>query len=211
MHLQQLLEPLTTRPGHAGSGTGCIIMLVFSALCIFLAPLVMPEGYNWVSQAISESAAQGLRSAWVARLGFILFGLGVLWLALYRRDLWARGVYWPQLTFAVCMLGTAAFSHKPWLADAALDTVEDFLHSLTATAMGFAFTLGVIVRLLQRKVDEQRQKSYDLIAIVAATALPMTGVFVPSIAGLLQRTLFVIAYLWFMHEALYPGPSRKDR
>jgi len=109
------------------------------------------------------------------------------------------------------MLGTAAFSHKPWLADVASDTVEDFLHSLTATGMGFAFTLGVIVRLLQRKREEQRQRSYDLIAIVVATVLPMAGGFMPSVAGLLQRTLFVIAYLWFIHEALYPGLNRNVR
>ena len=198
-----ILQPATSSRREC-TRTGIVVLLVSSAICIYLAPLAMPMGYSWLSNAISESAAQGLRHTWIARLGFILFGLGVLWLVLARKTTWARGVHWMQLCFAVFMLGTAAFSHKPWLDDIAFDPVEDFLHSLTATGMGFAFAFGVVVRFLQRDNNDKLQKSFDLLAIIAATVLSPIGVAMPGIAGLLQRLMFAVAYLWFIHEALSP-------
>lgn len=207
---KQLLQPAgATRAGY--TRIGIVVLLVTSALCIFLAPLAMPLGYSWLSNSISESAAQGLRLAWIARLGFILFGLAVLWLVLFRRTTWARGVYWMQLVFAIFMLGTAAFSHKPWVAGVTFDPNEDFLHSVTATGMGFAFAFGVVLRFLQRKENEKLQRAYDFVAILAATVLTPIGGAVPFVAGLLQRTMFAVAYLWFIHEALFPKPHDIDR
>lgn len=197
--LQPLATPLTWL-----APAGIVVLLAGSASFVYLAPLAMPEGYAWLSNAISESAAQGQLNAWIARFGFLLFGLAVLWLTLYRRTIWARGVYWMQLAFALFMLGTAAFSHKPWLAGAPVDSTEDLLHSITATGMGFAFALGVVVRFMQRSKSEVMPRVYDVIAILAATALTPIGGLQPSIAGLLQRMMFGVAYVWFAHEALFP-------
>jgi len=162
----------------------------------------MPNGYSWLSNAISESAAQGLHSAWIARLGFLLYGLAVFWLAASLRPVWARGAYWMHSTFGVFMIGTAAFSHKPWLTNIPFDSFEDLLHSVTATGMGFAFSFGVLARLLQRGKGEKLYIAGDAVALVAATVLPLSGLFWPSMSGLLQRTLFVVAYLWFAREAM---------
>lgn len=93
---EQLLQPLAA-PRPTIARAGIVLLLAFSAGCIFLAPLFMPLGYSWLTNVISESAAQGLHHAWISRLGFLLFGLAVLWLALYRRSTWARSVYWMQL------------------------------------------------------------------------------------------------------------------
>ena len=205
--LKTALRP-SAAPLPAQSRAGAVLLLIVSAICIVAAPLAMPPGYSWLSHSISESAAQGLRHAWIARFGFMLFGLGVLWLAQVRRATWARGVYWMHLAFAVFMLGTAAFSHKPWLAGVPSDPVEDFLHSLTATGMGFAFAFGVMVRLLQRRKGEHLPKAIDLVAILAATLLTPIGGAVPGIAGLLQRLMFAVAYLWYGHEALFPKPEK---
>ena len=100
------------------------------------------------------------------------------------------------------MVGTAAFSHKPWLANVPVDPFEDFLHSVTATGMGFAFSSGLVARLLQRENGERLKKASDVIALVAATTLSPLGELWPSIAGLLQRMMFGVAYLWFAQEAV---------
>lgn len=100
------------------------------------------------------------------------------------------------------MVGTAAFSHKPWLANVPVDPFEDFLHSVTATGMGFAFSFGLVARLLQRENGERLKKASDVIALVAATTLSPLGELWPSIAGLLQRMMFGVAYLWFAQEAV---------
>jgi len=197
----RIFQPLAARQ-HKFEPIGIVGLLIVSALLLGFAPFAMAPGYSWLSNSISESAAQGLNHAWIARLGFLCFGFAVLWLALYLRTTWARGVYWMQLLFAVFMLGTAAFSHKPWLADVPVDATEDLLHSITATGMGFAFAIGVVVRFMQRNKNEALPRVYDAIAILAAIILTPIGGLQPSIAGLLQRVMFGIAYIWFAREAL---------
>lgn len=100
------------------------------------------------------------------------------------------------------MVSTAAFSHRPWIATAAFDAFEDFLHSVTATGMGFAFSFGVLVRLFQRKRYEKFKRLLDIGAIAVAFVLPLAGNLWPSIAGFTQRMMFLVAYLWYGNEAL---------
>lgn len=201
LQINRLLEPAgTTR--FRFTATGIVLLLAASASCVVVAPLAMPDSYSWKSNAISESAAQGVTSAWIARLGFLLFGSAVLWLVAFLKPVWARGACWMHAAFGAFMIGTAAFSHRPWLADAPFDPFEDFLHSVTATGMGFAFALGVVARLLQRERGEGWKKAGDAAALAAATVLPPLVQLWPSIGGLLQRTLFLIAYLWFACEAV---------
>jgi hypothetical protein len=52
--------------------------LTVSALALAVAPMLMPESYSWVVHTTSESAAQGVNGAWLARLGFVAFGFAVL-------------------------------------------------------------------------------------------------------------------------------------
>jgi hypothetical protein len=201
LHIKKLLEP-SGAPRFRFAAPGVVLLLVASASCVLVAPWAMPASYSWLSNAISESGAQGVYSAWIVRLGFLFFGFSVLWLAAFLRPNWARSTYWMHRVFGMCMIGTAAFSHKPWLTNVPFDPFEDFLHSVTATGMGFAFALGVVGRVLQREESEILKKAWDVVAIIAATALPPLGELWPSIAGLLQRTLFLVAYLWYAHEAV---------
>jgi hypothetical protein len=201
LHMKTLLIPATTQ-GCRFTALGVFLLLAVSLSCVLVAPLAMPDSYSWFSNVISESAAQRVHSAWIARLGFLLFGLAVLWLTVSLKPVWARGDYWMHMAFSVFMVGTAAFSHRPWLDNIPFDSFEDLLHSITATGMGFAFSLGIVVRLLQREKGEGPKRAFDAFALVAATTLPLLGVVLPSMGGLFQRTMFIVAYLWYAHEAL---------
>ena len=53
----------------SGAGVGVLVLLGAALLAILLAPLAMPDDYSWVELGVSESAAQGLEGAWVARIG----------------------------------------------------------------------------------------------------------------------------------------------
>ena len=178
------------------------VLLVVSAMLVLAAALAMPDAYSWRSHSISESAAQGLRHAWIARLAFICFGSAVLVLSLAMRQTWSRVAYWMHLTFAASMIGTAAFSHKPWIAGLPFDAFEDVLHSVTATGMGFAFCLGVIARFVQRNRMELLNRALDVLALVAGTGMPMLSAIFLDCGGLIQRAMFVVAYLWYGTEAL---------
>lgn len=197
--INKFLSPRTKPARHAR--IGILTLLGLSFLALLLAPLFMPEGYSWIANTTSESAAQGLEYAWVARMGFLLFGLAVLWLASAAGHTWGWLVVWMHIGFGVMMLATAAFSHKPFLPGVPFDPVEDFLHSFTATVMGFAFSFGVFARFLQRGKGPGISGLLDLAVIGAAIFIPLWMVWQPGMSGLVQRVMFLLSYVWYGAEA----------
>jgi hypothetical protein len=181
---------------------GVAVLLVISAVSLGVAPLLMPATYSWIANTTSESAAQGVVHAWLARLGFLAFGLGVCWLAVALKRMWARVALWLHVAFGVFMIATAAFSHRSWVPGAHFDPVEDALHSFTATAMGFAFSLGVLARLMQRGRQGGSGRVFDAVALVAATVIPLLMASFGGLDGVIQRLMFLVAYVWYARETL---------
>jgi hypothetical protein len=178
---------------------GC---LVLSALALGLAPLLMPESYSWLSHTTSESAAQGVEGAWLARLGFLSFGLGVIWLASPVRGHWDRLGSAFHRSFGLLMVATAVFSHRPFEAGSTFDRTEDLLHSVAATAMGFAFAFGVAVVLFKRREWTTSGWFLDAVAVAASVLIPLSMFAWGESAGLLQRVMFAVAYIWYGRETL---------
>jgi hypothetical protein len=177
--------------------------LALSALALLAAPLLVPSDYSWVSQTTSEAAAQGLEGAWMARLGFLLFGLPVVVLATVGR--WRWGAWGAALhgAFGALMAAAAAFSDRPWQPGRHVDRVEDVLHSVAASAMGFAFAAGVVVvAVVAARTGQRRGTVLDVVAVVASVVLPLGMTVLPEAAGVLQRSMFAIAYAWYAREAL---------
>lgn len=184
------------------SAIGVLLLLFLSAISLLTAPLLMPESYHWIEHTTSESAAQGVQGAWLARLGFLLLGLAVIWLAVVRKLVWAHSAVWMHVAFGVLLLATAAFSVRPWIEDLPFDPLEDGLHSFTATAMGFAFAFGVLARLLNRNRDDRLGCLLDVVALAASIGIPLIMVFQTDIGGLVQRLMFLIAYVWYGRETV---------
>jgi hypothetical protein len=203
--LRKLLTPASLH--RAWSRWGILVLLALSLTALLVAPLLIPEGYSWLTHTTSESAAQGLEGAWLARSGFLLFGFGVVWLAGAASGTWARAATWMHLAFGVLMISTAAFSHRPFIPGVPFDPVEDWLHSLTATLMGFAFAFGVLGRFLQRGARLNGVGLIDLVAVGASVFIPLLMASNVSLVGLAQRLMFLVAYLWYGMEA-YTLPSR---
>ncbi|MCB8980802.1 MAG: DUF998 domain-containing protein [Ardenticatenaceae bacterium] len=181
-------------------------LLLASFLALLLAPTQMPPSYDWLRHTTSESGAQGIAGAWLARLGFLLFGLAVLAETAVLRKQWSLP---PRIflgAFGVCMTAVAAFSARPWLPEMPFDPVEDWLHSFAATGMGFAFALGVGWRWWQRPW-QARMRVADLVAVGASIFIPLAMSFLPDWDGLLQRLMFAVAYLWYGLELLNFEPK----
>jgi hypothetical protein len=176
-------------------------LLLLSALALLLAPLNMPDSYSWLRHTTSESAAQGIQGAWLARLGFLIFGLAVLWLVERLLENWPAPVRWLHGVFGLMMVATSAFSTRPWLPNLPFDPIEDALHSFTASTMGFAFAIGVGVRFWHRK-EQGRGRIFDAAAIAASIIIPLAMNALPDWDGLLQRIMFATAYTWYIHELL---------
>lgn len=187
-----------------------LAILAASVVCLATAPFLMPDSYSIIENAVSESAGQGVEHAWVARLGFLLLGFGVLILANLASSRW--GV-WGRLAFrvyGVAMIGNAAFSHMPW-EDVPYDAFEDFLHSVTAGATGMSFIAGVLIVMSRRGPGHSAARFFDLLAIAAALGISVLIFNVESIAGLVQRIMFGIAYVWFGLEAVHSASWSEGR
>lgn len=176
-------------------------MLLLSAVCVAVAPYLMPESYSVVENAISASGGQGIDAAWVARTGFLLLGFAVLLLSIVRSSQWG---FWGRLVmriYGISMIAAAAYAHKPWL-DVPFDQFEDLLHSVAATTVGAAFTIGVLLVTARRGPNAGWVRAFDLLAVAAAVIIPVTMFNVTDVEGLVQRIMFVIGYLWFGAEAV---------
>jgi hypothetical protein len=182
--------------------TIALIGLCASAALLALAPAAMPAGYSWMAHTTSESAAQGVQGAWVARLGFLLFGLSVLLLAAANRRHWGAAGSMLHGLFGILMVATATFSSRSWVEGAPFDATEDLLHSVTATGMGFAFAGGAVAVWIGDRHLCGFRRGVTLLAVTASVVLPLGMVRWPDIAGVLQRAMFAIAYLWFGTESI---------
>lgn len=178
-----------------------LFLLVISVAALGVAPQYMPDTYSWIANTTSESAAQGLEYAWIARLGFVFFGFGVILLSHLARSGWSTLAKINHVLFGAMMVLAAAFSHRHWVSEVPFDQIEDQLHSVSATLMGFVFSFGVIFCFLRRRED-RIGKGLDLIALAAAIFIPLAMLFYDNIDGLIQRVMFGLSYVWYMRETL---------
>lgn len=172
------------------------LALLASVLCLALGPLAVSDGYSVVEHTTSEAAAQATAGAWLTRTGFLLFGLGVFCLSAVKRG-WPSSAQALHGLFGLLLTSTAVYSHRPFIDGVEYDRVEDMLHSVAATGMGFAFVFGVLV-VGWRRIP--RWKIADAVALVAATAIPITMMATEGVDGLLQRGMFLVAYVWYAFE-----------
>ena len=112
-------------------------------------PAVVP----WLANTVSESAGQGVDGAWLARTGCLLFGFAVLTTAVTTLW-WSVAARVAHAAFGVFGIAVAAYAGRPADPAAAFVASEDLLHSVAATAMGFAFAAGVVLVAARRAHGE---------------------------------------------------------
>lgn len=187
---------------HGSPGRRWRVALVgalgLSLLMLALSPLALPETYSWVRLGTSEAAAQGVTGAWVARAGFVLFGLAVLGICVLRHRTWQPLATALHACFGVGMVMVAVYSHAPWVAGVPYVELEDQLHSVFASVVGFSFIAGVATVLVTRRPRSRSTVIGDGAAIVIASTVPL--LMDSSYWGVLQRLLFLTAAVWYAAE-----------
>ena len=189
----------TKRRWPTGDSLAVCGLLAGAILALGLAPLAMPDSYSWIELGTSESAAQGIDGAWVARTGFILFGLAVIWLVQQRATSWQPLASLLHLIFGVSMFAVAAFSTKPWEDGAEYVASEDTLHSLFASVMGFSFVAALATLIFLRRHRGVTAAIPDWVAFLVTLTVPLA--MDTHIWGVLQRVMFLTAALWYGQEA----------
>jgi hypothetical protein len=187
---------------------GVLACLGASVVSLATAPLLLPDSYSPITDTTSESAAQAVDAAWLARLGLLLFGLGVIWLATLSVKRWGRWGTATHIGFGAAMTATATFASKSWLVDAPYVWSEDFLHSVASGLVGISFILGVLAVQFRRRQDQVGARIFDLSALAIAMGVSLAIGFWGNIDGLLQRVMFLVAYIWYASEAIRGLPTR---
>lgn len=196
LELSAIDHHMSRRRGAGGS----LVALAASLLCVALAPTLMTESYSIIEQSISESAAQGVQGAWLARAGLLLFGLGVLALAGAAGDRWGVWGRMAHRGFGVAIISSAVFAHMPW-ENLPYDQFEDLLHSIASFVVGLGFVMGVVFVGIARWRPAWWLRAFDGLAIVASVVIPIVMFTADGYAGLVQRLMFLIAYVWYGMEA----------
>lgn len=186
------------------------VAFVVSGVCLAIAPSLMPESYSWVRHAISETAAQGVARAWVAKLGFVLSASAILLLAANRGLGWGARSRSVHRLYAALVFGLAAFSLKPWTAGS-FNEFEDVVHSVLAPAAGVVFTIGVLLVSARRAPAARLARLLDWVVVIAMVMLPLVMLGVSSVAGAAQRAVVLVGYVWYVAEAIRVARSWRPR
>lgn len=179
-------------PRWPPAGVVVAVMLTVSVMMVAVAPALMPASYSWTRRSISETAAQGIDRAWVARSGLLLFALAVIWLSGLRQAAWGPTGRVLHLGFGVSMLGVAVFATRPWDVTAPYVWSEDLLHTVSAAAAGLTFIAGAASVLVARRQRSGSSSGIDLIAAILPLPLLVGMATIAPLYGAFQRLLFVV-------------------
>ena len=182
------------------STAGVIALILAAMTALAMAPFLMPDSYSVVRHSVSESAAQGVDGAWLARLGFVLFGFAVLSLAVGHGSRWDGTGRLAHVGFGVSMIAAAVFSHGPW-DGSTFDEFEDLLHSTASFGVGLFFTVGLVLVAVRRTDPPGWLRAVDAVALVAARVIPLVMANI-SAPGLVQRVMFIVAFVWYGLETM---------
>ncbi len=167
-------------------------ILIF-ATTILLGPLYTVEGYSVIANTVSELGAQMTHNNFVAIIGFVAFGLGIVieWL---RHRMWATT---PFLLFGIFIAAAGLSPHKPIDPAVAYNEIIHRLHSVMASTSGIAVTLGFIWQGLKENVMQKRWIDFYMAGI--CLIMPMAMFAIPEFQGLIQRLMYfqVFVWLWF--------------
>lgn len=168
------------------------MMLVF---VMFILPYYSAEGYLILKNTTSQLGAQNTPNAWIMNITFCLLGIACIlegWTHL-------KHYYFHKIllsVFAVGLILTAIFQHAPISEGIPYSVLEDKMHSLFATIVGFSFTLFAFSAAFIEKNNINRVIA--LLAGLIATGLSFLMFNVIDYTGLWQRLMFIISFAWLV-------------
>lgn len=87
------------------------------------------------------------------------------------------------------------------------DMREDTIHSVASFGVGFSFIVGVALVALRRPSEPTWRRVLDWTAVTSGVLIPLLMTVVGQ-PGLIQRSMFLVAFAWYGLEAAKPGTAR---
>lgn len=162
---------------------------------MFILSFYSVDTYSIIKNTTSHLGAQEAVNAWIMNASFIIVGVSCLIEAwLYLREFWFHKIV--LSVFALGLIFTAIFRHVPIIKGVSFDPLEDALHSVFATIVGFSFTVFAVSAAFIEK--ETRHRAMDVTVGLVATALSALMFYLPDYSGIWQRAIFIISFTWLI-------------
>ena len=97
----------------------------------------------------------------------------------------------------------AVYSHAPWEVGVPYVELEDRIHPVFASVVGFSFIGGVAATLVVRRPPTWASVLGDVAALAVAAIIPL--LMATPAWGFLQRLMFVTAAAWYASEVPRQG------
>ncbi len=175
--------------------------IIYIIIILIAAHVLADDAYQWQINSISQLGAQSYDRAWIIRLGFIGFGLiiGATSVQRIRQD----EKHWLGdaliMVYGLAIFLSGIFSAEPFIAGAVFSVPEARLHGLFATVAGFALTIAILFFTFTDTPPQRRIGHFA--ALVLVTLLSgLFGLF-PNFAGITQRVLWVVGFVWLVYTS----------
>lgn len=166
------------------------------AATLALAHLLAAPNYAIVSNTLSELGAQNAEFAWIARVGFIGFGVMLAWH--YSGDLVHVQRFWAQavllLLYGSSIALTGMFSTAPIEGGVPFSEPESILHSMFATLAGICLSLAILVSVWRAPSPADRWR--HALTLVFVIGMSILFALLPEYQGISQRLLWVGGLWW---------------
>lgn len=182
-----------------------LALLAGSIVCLAVAPFLLPDTYSWLAHTVSESGGQGVGWGWVVRIGVLMAACaGFLLVALAGRRWTAPARFFIRF-YSAALIGVALLADGSWIEGHPYNEVEAFLHTFSAFWAAVGFALGVLLVSRKRTGVSPWVRSYDLLVVAATITIPVLMLAIVPYAGLLQRSLALLGYVWLFTETWRVG------
>jgi len=173
-------------------------------LVMFILPFFSAAGYSILSNTTSQLGAQNTPNAWVMNITFGLLGLACIGEAsLYLKEYWFQKIL--LIIFGLGLILTAIFQHAPINEAVAYNLLEDQIHSISASIVGFSFTIfSISVAFIE---ETNKRRIIALCMGLLATGLSFLMFSVTDLTGVWQRLMFTTSFAWLLF--FFEGRKKK--
>lgn len=176
--------------------TALIAATGWLVLVMLLLPLWSFEGYSVVEHTTSHLGAQGSPNAWVMNATFLVVGVAGQFAGWRKLGSHPLALLLLSL-FAISLVLTGLYRHAPVIEGVEANDFEDRRHSLFATTTGIGFVAFAVSMAFISRVS--RDRAIAAVVAGAATLLSLAMAVWPDLAGLLQRAMFLMAFVWLIY------------
>lgn len=172
------------------------LAIAWLAATMLVAHLLAPANYQLASNTLSELGAQQAEFAWIARIGFIGFGVLLAWH--FSGDLVHVKRFWGQavllLLYGSSVALTGFFSTAPIESGVSFSEPESMLHSMFATMAGVCLSVSVLMAAW--RAPTPRERARHVAALVFITGTSVLFATLPEWQGVTQRLLWIGGLWW---------------